>query len=106
MGVKSQLSCSKRGDYGCCRGCLGERWTGGKTNALETGTALCGFLSGEVTEAVIFSFCVVALRVVEGCCGRIGEVSGTLLPPEIGVQEKRVLTPTAHVGHFVHDFYI
>jgi hypothetical protein len=29
-----------------------------------------------------------------------------LLPPEIGVQEKRVLTPTAHVGHFVHDFYI
>jgi hypothetical protein len=29
-----------------------------------------------------------------------------LFPPEIGVQEKRVLTPRAHVGHFVHDYYI
>jgi hypothetical protein len=79
---QSQLGCSKRGDYGCCRGCLRERWTEGKTNALETGAAFRGFLSGEIAEAVILGFCVVALRVVEGCCGRIGEVSGILLPPE------------------------
>jgi hypothetical protein len=39
------------------------------TYALETGSAFGGFLSGEVAEAVIFGFCVVALAMVEGCFG-------------------------------------